>query len=444
MRSGRPGKYYSQSMPDSAGRRVAILGGVRTPFAKRGTALKNLSALDLGRIACAELIERLEIDPREIRQVVFGQVIPSLGWTNIAREIVLGIGLPAQVEAYSVSRACATSYQSVVSVAQAIREGAIDCGLAGGADSASDVPLAASPGLQRALHEAAAARTAGGRLRALRRVRLRDLAPRSLSPEEPSTGETMGQAAERMAKENGISRREQDEFAHRSHVRAARAWAEGKFAAEVVPVHVPPEYKETLERDNVVRPDSDLGKYAELPPVFDRKHGTVTAGNSSPLTDGAAAVLLMAEEKARALGLPILGLVRSWAFTALDPAGQLLLGPAYAAPAALDRAGLALRDMDLVDLHEAFSAAVLSVLRAFESAEFARRELGRSEPVGRVDEDRLNVNGGSIALGHPFAATGARQIVQTLRELRRRGGKFALCAACAAGGMGAAIVLEAP
>lgn len=431
-------------MPESSGRRVAVLGGVRTPFAKRGTALKNLSALDLGRIACAELLERLEIDPREIEQVVFGQVIPSLGWTNIAREIVLGIGLPPGVEAYSVSRACATSYQSVVSVAQAIRDGVIECGLAGGADSASDAPAAASPGLQRALHEAAAARTARSRLRAFGRVRLRDLVPRTLSPEEPSTGETMGQAAERMARENGISRREQDAFAHRSHVRAARAWAEGKFAAEVVPVHVPPRYEETFERDNVVRPDSDPARYAELPPVFDRRHGTVTAGNSSPLTDGAAAVLLMAEEKARALGLPILGFVKSYAFTALDPAGQLLLGPAYAAPKALDRAGLTLGDMDLVDLHEAFSAAVLSVLRAWESAEFARRELGRSAPVGRVEEDRLNVNGGSIALGHPFAATGARQIVQTLRELRRRGGKFALCAACAAGGMGAAIVLEAP
>ncbi len=425
------------------GRRVAVVAGVRTPFAKRGTAFRELSALDLGKLACAELLERSEVDPAEIQQVVYGQVIPSLKWTNIAREVVLGLGLPPEIEAYSVSRACTTSYQSVVSVAQAIRDGSIDCGLAGGADSASDVPIGVSPRLQRSLHESSLARTIGRRVKAFAGVGLRDLIPRAPELAELSTGETMGESAERMAKENGISRRSQDEFAHRSHVLAAKAWADGKFAEEVVPVHVSPRYEETVERDTLVRADSDLAKYSNLPPVFDRKRGTVTAGNSSPLTDGASAVLLMAEEKAKALGLPVLGTIRSHAFTALDPAGQLLLGPAHAAPKALDRSGLTLADMDLVDLHEAFSAAVLSVLQAFESAEFARRELGRETPVGRVDWDKLNVNGGSIALGHPFAATGARQIVQTLRELRRRGGKFALCAACAAGGMGAAMVLEA-
>jgi acetyl-CoA acyltransferase len=425
-------------------RRPVFVAGLRIPFAKRMTAFRGLSALDLGKLVCAELLERVELDPAEIGQVVFGQVVPSLKAPNIAREIVLGIGWPRTIEAYSVSRACTTSYQSTVNVAQAIREGVIDCGVAGGAESASDVPIAVSPALQAALNEASQARTLGERLAAFRRVGLGDLLPVPPELAEPSTGETMGQAAERMAKENGISREAQDAFAHRSHVLAAQAWAAGKFADEVMAVHVPPDYKETVVQDTLVRADSRIEKYESLKPAFDRKYGTVTAGNSSPLTDGAAALLLMSEEKAKALGLPILGALRSYAFTGHDPAQQLLMGPAYAVPIALDRAGAELEDMDLVDLHEAFAAPVLSVLQAFESAEFASRVLGRSKALGRVEDNRLNVNGGSIALGHPFAATGARQILQTLNELRRRGGELALCAACAAGGLGAAVVLEAP
>ncbi|MFP3855268.1 MAG: acetyl-CoA C-acyltransferase, partial [Anaerolineales bacterium] len=221
------------------------------------------------------------------------------------------------------------------------------------------------------------------------------------------------------------------------------AWEDGKFDDEVMAVHIPPDYEETLERDNTVRSDSDLDKLASLPPVFDREHGSVTAGNSSPLTDGAAALILMREDRAKAEGREILGYIRSYAFTALDPSWQLLLGPAMAGPIALDEAGMSLGDMDLVDEHEAFSAQVLSVIQALESKEFAREHLGRDQAVGEIDWDTFNVNGGSIALGHPFAATGARQISQTLRELNRRGAKLALCGACAAGGMAATFVLEA-
>jgi acetyl-CoA acyltransferase len=252
----------------------------------------------------------------------------------------------------------------------------------------------------------------------------------------------MGEAAERMAKENGISRDAQDEFARRSHQRAAQAWREGKFSDEVMAVHIAPYFTETLVEDNLLRPDSDMAAYAKLKPVFDKKYGTVTAGNSSPLTDGASALLLMNEAKAKALGMPILGKIRSYAFAALDPFDQLLLGPAYATPIALERAGMTLADMDLIDMHEAFAATVLSTIQAFESATFAREKLNRSQPIGEVDWDKLNVNGGSIAMGHPFAATGTREIAQTLGELKRRGGGLALCTACAAGGMGAAMVLE--
>jgi acetyl-CoA acyltransferase len=252
----------------------------------------------------------------------------------------------------------------------------------------------------------------------------------------------MGEGAEKMAKDNGIARDKQDEFAHRSHVRAAAAWAEGRFADEVMTFYVPPKFSATTE-DNLVRKDSSLEAYAKLKPVFDRRHGSVTAGNSSPLTDGASAMLLASEEKQKALGLPALGYVKSYAFCAVDPADQLLIGPAYATPLALDRAGLKLKDMDLIDMHEAFAAQVLSNTQALESDKFAREKLGRDKRVGLIDWDKFNVNGGSISIGHPFAATGARQITQTLRELKRRGGQFALCTACAAGGLGAAIILEA-
>jgi acetyl-CoA acyltransferase len=423
-------------------RRVAIVAGLRTPFAKQGTAYRDLTALQLGKLVVAELLQRTGIEPSEIQQVVYGQVIPSLSVPNIAREIVLGTGMPRSIEAYSVARACATSYQSTVNVAESIMAGVIDCGIAGGADSASDVPMAVSKKLTEALLKVSKARSLGERLRAFSGVGAADLLPIPPALKELSTGLTMGESAEKMAKENGISREDQDAFAHRSHTLAAQAWADGRLREEVMPVYVPPRY-DAIDEDNLVRKDSELDAYAKLKPVFDRRYGTVTAGNSSPLTDGASALLLMTDKKAKALGLEVLGYLRSYAFSAVDPAEQLLMGPAYAAPLALDRAELKLKNMDLLDLHEAFAAQVLSNIQAFESDSFSQQKLGRDKRLGKVDWEKLNVSGGSIALGHPFAATGARQISQTLRELRRRGGEFALCTACAAGGLGAAMVLEA-
>jgi acetyl-CoA acyltransferase len=423
-------------------RRVAIIAGLRTPFTKQGSDFKNLTALDLGRAVVAELLERVGVKPHEIEQVVYGQVIPSLAAPNIAREVVLGVGLPRTVDAFSVSRACATSYQSTVNVAQSILDGSIQMGIAGGADSASDIPMTVSKKLSAALARASRARSLGERLSAFGGISISDLMPIPPALKEPSTGLTMGEGAEKMAKDNGIARDKQDEFAHQSHVRAAAAWADGKFADEVMTFYVPPKFSATIE-DNLVRKDSSLEAYAKLKPVFDRRHGSVTAGNSSPLTDGASALLLASEEKQKALGLPALGYVKSYAFCAVDPADQLLIGPAYATPIALDRAGLKLKDMDLIDMHEAFAAQVLSNTQALESDKFAREKLGRDKRVGLIDWDKFNVNGGSISIGHPFAATGARQITQTLRELKRRGGQFALCTACAAGGLGAAIILEA-
>ncbi|HJK92718.1 MAG TPA: acetyl-CoA C-acyltransferase FadI [Polyangiaceae bacterium LLY-WYZ-15_(1-7)] len=424
------------------GERVAIVAGLRTPFAKQWTAYRDISALELAKLVVAEMLTRVELDPHEIEQVVYGQVVPSVHAPNIAREVVLGTGMPHDIEAYSVSRACATSYQSAVNIVEAIATGTISVGLAGGADSASDVPITVSKRLAAALIEASKARTVKDKLQAFLDLKPKDLAPVPPAIKEPSTGLTMGESAEKMAQENGIGRAAQDELAHRSHQLAAKAWDEGKFADEVMEVFVPPRYEKAIAEDNLVRGDGELAGYAKLKPVFDRKHGTITAANASPLTDGASALLLMREDKAEALGLTPLGFVRSYAFAALDPKGQMLMGPSYASPKALDRAGLTLKDIDLVDMHEAFAAQVLSNTQAFESKQWAQEHLGKDEAIGEIDWDRFNVTGGSIAIGHPFAATGARQITQTLNELRRRGGGLGLCTACAAGGLGAAMVLE--
>ncbi|HMR80033.1 MAG TPA: acetyl-CoA C-acyltransferase, partial [Polyangiaceae bacterium] len=317
------------------GRRVAVGAGLRTPFAKSGTAYRNLSALDLGKMVVAELLERSNVRPEDVQQLVYGQVVPSLSAPNIAREIVLSTGMPRSIEAYSVSRACATSYQSTVNVAEAILAGTIDCGVAGGADSASDVPIAVSKKLAEALIAASRARSFGDRLKAFSKLGPKDLVPVPPALKEPSTGLTMGESAEKMAKENGISRKAQDELAHRSHSLAAAAWEDGRFEQEVMHVFVPPAF-DAFAEDNLVRKDSSVDSYEKLRPAFDRKHGTITAGNSSPLTDGASAVLLMSEEKAKADGFDVLGFIRSYAFAALDPAGQMLMGPSHATPLALD------------------------------------------------------------------------------------------------------------
>jgi acetyl-CoA acyltransferase len=423
--------------------RVAIVDGVRTPFARRGDALAAFDAVDLGTSVVGELVERNGIDGADVDQVVFGRVILDVELPNIAREIVLNSHLPDSVEAYSVSEACITSYRTTVAAAASIATGNADVVIAGGVDTLSHAPVVVSDRLQATLNKVADARTVADRARLLAKLRPGDLLPRSPDLEEPSTAETMGEAAERMAKINGIGRDEQDDFAHRSHSLAAQAWERGDFDNEVMTLLAPPDYSQTIERDRTVRFDSDRRAYRKLKPVFDRKHGTLTAGNSTPLTDGAAALLLMRESRALGTGLEPLGFLRSSAFTAVDPSDQLLIGPVFATPIALERAGVKLGDIDLVDMHEAFAAQMLAVIKSFESEEFAREKMGRSEPVGEIDWNILNVNGGSIALGHPFAATGARQISSTLRELKRRDRELALCTACAAGGLGAAVVLEA-
>lgn len=426
----------------STGRRVAIVDGLRTPFAKSGTALSSESTLDLSLAVVTELLARSGVDPAQVDRVVYGSVVQDVAAPNIAREIVLAGPFPESVDAYSVTRACATSTQTTVNAAQAIALGEADIAIAGGADSLSKPPVTYSDRFVEIMMEANAAKDMPSKLRAFAKMRPKDLAPNPPAIAERSTGETMGDSAEKMAKENGITREAQDEYAISSHSKASSAWAEGIFENEVMPYRIPPRFSSTVERDTIPRDDSTMEKLASLRPVFDRKYGSVTAANASPLTDGASALVLMEESVAKTLGFEPLAFIRSYAFAALDPNWQLLMGPAFASPLALERAGMTLKDLDLVDMHEAFAAQVLSNVQAFASDSFARKHLGRDKAIGEIDESSFNIYGGSISLGHPFGATGARQITTMAHELNRRGGGTALITQCAAGGLGAAMILE--
>ena len=424
----------------SPGRRVAIVAGLRTPFAKSGTTLKSLSAIELGKRCVAELIQRSEIDATLVEAIIYGTVVPSVLAPNIAREVSLLPLLPKGVQSFTVSRACASANQAITDAADQIALGHADMIIAGGAESLSNVPILHSRGMSDALVAASRAKSFGARVRALAKVRPRDLVPITPAIAEPSTGESMGESAEKMAKINHIPREEQDQFALRSHRLAAAGTQDGRLTAEIVPLFVPPAF-EAMTADNGVRPDSTIEALAALKPVFDRKYGTVTAGNTSPLTDGASAVLLMSEERAKELGYEPLAYIRSYSYAALDPGEQLLMGPVLAAPVALERAGLTLGDMDLIEMHEAFAAQVLCNLKGFVSKEWAERA-GFRRPVGEVDRAKLNVMGGSISIGHPFGATGGRILTTLCNELVRRGGQFGLMTVCAAGGMGHAMVIE--
>jgi len=421
--------------------KTALVAGCRTPFAKAGTALKDLSAIDLGKIAVREVLARAELPPEAVDHLVFGTVVHDPQAPNIAREVGLAV-LPKSVPAYTVSRACASANQAIADGVNLIELGQAEIVIAGGAESLSHIPITLSERLAQVLVEASKARSMKERLVTLSRLRPRDLIPVQPRIEEPTTGESMGESAERMAKENGISRSGQDEWALRSHRLAHAGQEDGRLGQEIVPVYRPPDFEPPVLRDNGIRADSSIEALAALRPVFDRRFGSVTAGNASPLTDGGAAVVLMSERALAAHGVRPLAWIRSYAATALDPGAQLLQGPAYAAPIALERAGITMREVDVMEMHEAFASQVLSNLQAFSSDAFARTELGLDRAVGHPDIERINRMGGSIAIGHPFGATGARLTTTLANELRRTDGQWGLLTVCAAGGMGFAMVLE--
>jgi len=430
-----------QNLTTQQGERIAVVTGLRTPFARQATAFNGVPALDLGKMVVNEMLQKIDFDPALIEQVVFGQVVQMPEAPNIAREIVLGTGMNIHTDAYSVTRACATSFQAAANVAESIISGTIDIGIAGGADSSSVLPIGVSKKLAATLLALSKAKTMSKKMGLLSKLSLKDLMPVPPAVAEYSTGLSMGQTAEQMAKTHGISREAQDALAHRSHTLAAQAWRDGLIQGEVITAFPEP-YRQWIDKDNNIREDSSVEGYAKLRPAFDRKFGTVTAANSTPLTDGGAAVLLMREGRAKELGLKPLGYIRSYAFSAIGVEQDMLMGPSYATPLALDRAGLTLSDLTLIEMHEAFAAQTLANVKMFASKKFAQEKLGRSDAIGEIDMDKFNVLGGSLAYGHPFAATGARMITQTLRELQRRGGGLALNTACAAGGLGAAMILE--
>jgi acetyl-CoA acyltransferase len=419
-------------MPVANGRRVAVIAGCRTPFCRSGTVLKEARAVDLARFVARELLERTNLDGADVNAVIFGQVVPSALVPNVAREVSLLPQFPKEIPAYSLNRACASSGQAVANAYDEIVLGDADVVLAGGVESLSDIPILASRRLADILVEASKAKSLGARLRTLSRIRPRDLVPVSPAIAEPSTGETMGQSAEKMAKENHISRAAQDRWALRSHELAARGTDDGRLPAEIVPWFAPAGRTGdgVVTQDNGIRRDTSLEQMAKLKPVFDRHYGSVTAANSSPLTDGASAVLVMSDSAARALGYTPLAYVRSYAVAAVDPGWQLLQAPIFAVPKALERAGIEWKDLGLIEVHEAFAAQVLSNLQGWAARSW------------EINEDIINVMGGSIAIGHPFGATGARLTTTLANEMTRRDVQFGLLSICAQGGMGFAMVLE--
>ncbi|WP_067687837.1 acetyl-CoA C-acyltransferase [Nocardia jejuensis] len=424
-----------------ARRRAVIVSGVRTPFVRAFTDYTRMDSIDLADAAVRGLLERTALPASLVQSIVWGGVILPSGAPNIAREIALDLQLDPGCEGYTVTRACASGLQAVTSAAAAIERGEYDVMIAGGSDSTSNAEVKLP---QKIVH--AAAPLALGKpkpkdyLSAVAQLApFTDILPSRPKIQERTTGEVMGESAEKMARIHGISRAAQDEFAARSHHRAAAAIESGRFDDEVVPVTTPE--GKTIGRDGLVRPGTSVGKLAGLAPVF-AKNGTVTAGNASPLTDGASAVLLMSEEKALELGYTPLAAFRSWSFVSVDPRDQVLIGPAISMPRALDKAGLSLSDIDFVDIHEAFAAQTLSVVEALASDEWAKTRLDRDTAVGRIDIDKLNVHGGSVSLGHPFGATGARMVTTMANELARSGKSTALLGICAAGGIGASAVLE--
>jgi acetyl-CoA C-acetyltransferase len=422
-------------------RRVAVVGGVRIPFARANTAYVELGNQDMLGAAMRALVDKFDLRGALIGEVAAGAVIKHSRDWNLAREATLDAGLDPHTPAYDVQRACGTSLTTVAQLAHRIALGEIDSAIAGGADSASDVPLAYGKKLQRIVLESARGRSFGARLAPWLRLRPGHLKPAFSGAAEPRTGLSMGQHCELMVKEWDVTRREQDELAAASHANAAAAWKAGFFDGLVVPCN-------GLAADNNVRADTGVEKLASLRPAFDRERGTLTAGNSTPLTDGAACVLLASEEWAKARGLPVLAYFSHYASGAVDFAGVagaregLLLGPTYAVSNMLERARLRLQDFDLYEIHEAFAAQVLCTLRAWESSEYCRTRLGRGEALGPIDRAKMNRKGGSVALGHPFGATGARIVAGLAKQLAERGSGRGLISVCTAGGMGVSAILE--
>lgn len=428
-------------MPNHLLRRVAIIGGARIPFCRSNTAYAQQSNQAMLAAALLALSHKYGLAGRTIGEVAAGAVLKHSRDFNLTRESVLGTDLDPHTPAYDIQQACGTSLEATIMVANKIALGQIDCAIAGGVDTASDAPIGVNENLRRILLDLNRAKTTGQRLQVLSRLRPGHVLPDFPGVKEPRTDLSMGDHCERMAKHWAISRQAQDEFAAASHAKAARAWDAG-FFDDLVFEHA------GVTRDNNLRPDTSVEQMARLKPAFDREHGTLTAANSTPLTDGAATVLLASEDWAKANKLPVLAYFTPWSRTAAVDFAHgkegLLMAPTYAVANMLTAAKLTLQDFDFYEIHEAFAAQVLCTLKAWESADYCRTTLGLEAPLGAIDASRINVNGSSLALGHPFAATGARIVATLAKSLRDNGSGRGLISICAAGGQGVTAIIEAP
>ncbi|MEJ2634490.1 MAG: acetyl-CoA C-acyltransferase [Calditrichia bacterium] len=422
-------------------RRAVVVDGCRIPFLKSNTGYQDLTSYDMGRMAIESLVKRTELDKSKIDWVIMGSVVSNLATSNVARESALGAGIPSSVPAYTITQACVSGNRAITSGMDLIVNGQADVVIAGGTESLTDIPIRISRPLRDKLMEAQKYKKPLDYLNFVKGLHPKDLLPETPSISEYSTHRTMGEDCDRMAARIGVNREEQDKFALRSHLSAARARKEGILAKEIEPALIPPNF-EPITEDNGIRGDTSMEKLKDLHPAFIKPYGTLTAGNSSFLTDGAAAVLLMSEEAAKALGYTPKAAIIDYAFTAQDPFEELLLGPAYAIPKVLDRAGMELGDIDVFELHEAFAAQILANLICLDSDQFAKENLGRDKKVGEIPMEKLNTWGGSLSIGHPFGATGGRLVTTAANRLIAEDGKLAVVASCAAGAIGNAIILE--
>jgi len=422
-------------------KKVVLIDGCRTPFLRSGTSYMDLMSYQLGQFAIKGLLVKTGIDPSIVDSVVMGCVIANIKTPNVAREAALTAGIPNTTPCHTVSQACISANRAIADGCLEIMTGQSDIVIAGGIDHTSDTPIQFPRKMRKKLFKAQRIKTMMDNLKFVFSLRPSDFAPERPQVAEYTTNRVMGQDCDIMAASFGISRAEQDEFAVRSHQLAAKAHEEGHLPAEMVEVTLPPKF-EPIGRDNGVRGNSTLEKVARLRPAFDKKFGTLTAANSSFLTDGASATLLMSEEKAKELGLTPKAEVVAFAFTGQRLEDELLLGPAYAVSKVLKKAGMELSDMDVIEFHEAFAGQILTNIKALASDEFAQQNLGRDKAVGEVDMSKFNLWGGSLSIGHPFGATGGRIITTTANRLQKEGGKYGILAACAAGAHGHAMILK--
>jgi acetyl-CoA C-acetyltransferase len=428
----------SKVKPANGIRRVAIIGGNRTPFAKSNTAYSKLSNQEMLTSALRGLVDRYNLQGQRLGEVVAGAVIKHSRDFNLTRETVFGCGLAPETPAYDIQQACGTGLEAAILVANKIALGQIECGIAGGTDTTSDAPIGVGEGLREILLDLNRAKTAKERLKILARFRPRDLAPEIPTNGEPRTGMSMGDHAQVTAHEWNIAREDQDQLAWESHQKLARAYEEGFFSDLMTPLA-------GLEKDNILRPDTTLEKLATLKPCFDRENGTMTAANSTALTDGASCVLLASEQWAKDHNYEVKAWLTFSEVAAVDFVHKkegLLMAPAYAVPRMLEKAGITLQDFDFYEIHEAFASQVLSTLKAWEDPAFCKDRLGLSKPLGSIDRTKLNVKGSSLAAGHPFAATGARIIATLAKLLEEKGSGRGLISICAAGGQGVTAILE--